>query len=430
MNCKTALVTIVLIATSFAACTSNDDSRTPEAFKPGAYDHLSAEEKIVMSSVLADEAEAKLRLETFESAYGLFSEAIRLDKENHRAHFWKHFIQPFLDMKGIVARARPLYLRANQGQARYMALLDAIARNGDPARRQFLTEGPNDIETDEQFREWMDKTIVSLNEFRLWIQNNKDRELELNAPRELFGSDQRYRCGRVGRVTSKADGPGGCQAGQMMAFKVNRADFEVMSSIVSIYTLQLALFYAYRTNPFLLFEADKKRNSQEYIAFLLGEESGDLRTSHKLGVGIEVSKDWAIASRHIVQAQAEFCRKGTQYPSFRSKGYLFSSMFCLISRDADNTTKNLAVLDAIVAGEPITVTGEKGTEISLNVSGFLKEPMTSLVPLKPTQYDSCGNTKEFDESAFRRLIVKGSLNQFLHDSEPRCDLVGTKKASP
>lgn len=422
VNFKAALLTIFLVATGIAACAPKDDGQAPAVLTPGAYDHLSAEEKVVMANVLVDEAEEKLRLETLEDAYGRLSEAVHLDKENHRAQFWKHMLQPYLDMKGIVARARPLYLKANQGQARYMALLDAIERRNDPTYRQYLLQGPNDIETDEQFREWMDKTIVSLNEFRLWIKNNKDRELELNAPSELLGSLLSRRCERSVRSSLRTDRPAVCQPGRMIAFKMNRADFEIVSSLVSMYTLHLALFYAYRTNPLLLFESDQKRNSQEYIAFLLGEQSGDLRTSHKLGLGIELSKDWAVASRHIVQAQAEFCPKESQFQSRRPKGYLFSSTFCWIAHDKDKTEKNMTVLNAIVAGEPIAFTGENGTELTLNISGFIKEPVTSLVPLKPTRYDKCGNAKEFDESAFRSLITKGSLNQYVQDKEICCDL--------
>ncbi len=410
------MMVVLSVGLMLSACAPKSDEQLAAAQVPGSYDHLSSEEKVAMSQVLVDEAEEKARLATLPEAYGLVSEAIRLDKDNYRAQFWIRVFQSMLEFKGIVARARPLYLQQKDGANRYMALLDAINRKNvdDSEYVQYIMSGPNDIESDEAFRSWMDRALVSMNELRSWIKANRDRELELNAPSELFRTLLSKRCERsILRSRQTEDGSPRCQPGRMASFKLNRADYEILLSFLNLYTLQMSIFYAYRTHSLILFESDRIRNPQEYMAFLLDGQKNDLRSQHRLGLGIEIAQDWAVASRQIVAAQAEYCPQAPSLTSLRPQGYLFSTGFCYILHNKTVAEKNLSILDAIVAGRPLSVTSDGGDEISVNVTRFFSSPPEGIAKFRPTKFDMCGNPKEFDESAFEKIVTKGSVNQFV-----------------
>lgn len=424
----TALLCLGLIQT---ACAPQNETQPATRLTPGAFDHLSPEEKVAMSQVLVDEAEEKARLSTLPEAFGLASEAVKLDKENYRAQLWTHIFQSILEFKGILARVRPLYMKQKDGASRYADLLEAFNRANaqNPDYIQFLTSGPNDIENDEGVRAWMDQTLVSVNELRHWIKANKDRELELNAPSDLFRSIMPKRCERsVLRSRGTQDGLPQCQPGRMFSFKLNRADYEILLSFVNLYTLQMSLFYAYRTHPLILFESDRsRRNPQEYIALLLDGQKNDLRAQHYMGLGIEIAQDWALASRQIVAAQAEYCINGLPNANSRAKGYLFSFGLCYIFRNRPSDEKNLAILDAIVAGRPLSMLSDGGDQIEFDANKFLSSPPAEISQFRPTKFDSCGNPQEFDESVLKGIVTKGSVNQFLRTvkqyrrtEDPRC----------
>lgn len=401
-----------------------------EPAAPSNYDHLNAEEKAAMSEVLTDEAEEKLTFTTLHELRPQFEEAVKLGKGNVRARFWIEIMNPMLKMRGIVNRIRPLYLQQEYGMERYQILVRGLEQTSSSDYRRFLTESDNsggpdsrEIHSDKEFRLWMDEVIVSLNQLRLFLKENKDRTIQLRVPQKwMFGDSapekhlekQDGRCGALSFMFTKV---AACSASGMVSFKVNRADLEGIQYVVSAQMFQLSLLYAFNLNPIVMFDGFANRSTKEVVRRLTKGYDGSLLHRNRLSVGKDLLPEWLAAQKYLLSSQAELCRTG-ENSSQNRPGYLFSTGYCLEKHRSDNDRKSIAIIEALIAGKPIEVEQaflEKKTIV--DIVKFISDPPSNILPLMPKTYTFDGLPLTVENQAYERYFGTGSMQEVLQAQE-------------
>lgn len=422
-----ALVVLTAFACAPHGGTRSTGDNTPA---PTGYDHLNSEEKAAMSEVLTDEAEEKLTFTTLHELKPQFEEAVRLGKGNIRAKFWLEIMNPMLKMRGIVSRIRPLYLQQEHGMERYQILVRGLEQTSSADYRRFLTDADNsgspegrEIHSDKDFRLWMDEVIVSLNQLRLFLKDNKDRTIQLRVPQKWMFGDQaptktsEKQDGRCGAFSFMFTRFAACSNTGMISFKVNRADIEGIQYFVSAQMFQLSVLYAFNLNPIVMFDGFSNRSTKEVVRMLTKGYDGSLLNRNRINVGKDLLPEWLAAQKYFFSSQNELCRTGSHTTQNRP-GYLFSTGYCLEKHNIDNDRKAIAIIESLVAGQPIDVEQtflEKKTTV--DVVKFILEPPTNILPLMPTSYTFDGAPLKVENSAYEKYFGSGSMLDILQAQE-------------
>lgn len=385
-------------------------SQTAEA-SPEKYAHLDPDEKVAMGDLLADEGEQLLGFTTLNEAWGKFSEALQANPGNERARLWKELLRPLFEMKGIYARVKPLYVK-NGGVERYHRLLEAATKDSSPEYRRFLTEGPNDIDTDAKFREWVDRGIVTLDNLRNYLNANKNRSHSLRAPVHFIAgkSSKPEDAGRCTALKIMASTFTGCAESGMLKFKVNRADLELIQLGVAVQMINYSVFYAFNLNPSAVFEGNGGRSPREFIERVMKGYDGGLLEQHRLNLANSVSTDWLAAQTYFFQNQDQLCKNG-RWDEGNRKGFLISSGVCLnIDGSLQKTNGELRMLELLVAGQPIDIgLAHLERPVSVYPLKFFNSPPKNITPFMPTSYDPQGEALAFNDSAYSPYFAQGSM---------------------
>ncbi len=414
-----AMMLVLTFAVSCAPPGGRSGGAADASGKTGKYDHLDAEEKIAMSEVVTDEAEEKVALSTLNQAWGGFNEALQLHPGNHRAAFWSEFLKPILEMKGMIARIRPLYLKQELGLERYMRLIKDLEMGSSPEWVKFITDGPNDIDTDERAFELMDRQIVALDSLRIFLKANKDRSFALRAPLKLLQLKQTHKKNdKCAALTIMMSQFRGCPEAGMITFKVNRADLEGLQYIVSAEMLQIAMLFAYKVNPIALFENTQyNRTFKEKAALVMKGYDGGLFARNRLSLANEALADWTVAQRYVVLNQAELCKNG-RFSHENRAGYLFTSGFCFGHTNGTIEKGVLEMFETIAAGKPLSVDAAfVSAPVSIYPLKFFNEPPKSIASLMPTSFNPDGEALSVNEAPFSPYFASGTMNDLLQASE-------------
>lgn len=407
------LVALVGLAVPFVLLlTSCAPSTNSQGVTPTGYEHLDADEREALADLYADEGEQKLGFDTLNEAWGKFSEALKVDPQNKRAEFWREMLKPLLEMKGIAGRVRPLYLSKPNGHARYVSLLNVLERDAAPDFRRFLNEGPADITSDQKFREWMDRLIVSLDTTRTFLKNSKTHTYTLRAPVKFIAGpkppfEAGGRCTALVLMSSKFSG---CAESGMVKFKMNRADLEMIQFVVSLQMLQLAVFQAYNIDMTSAF-TDRGGNvsSKDFISKITAGYDGSLFERNRLNLANDVTSDWLAAQQYFVQNQAELCKSGN-FSEKNRPGFLGSSGFCMSTSPGSDAMGTLRILEMALIGEPIQVVQSELTEpVSVYPLKIFNQPPREMLSLVPTAFDEEGRGSVYNDTAYSPYFAQGSM---------------------
>ncbi len=407
---------VLLTGLSFLVACAPPGGVNPSAQSAGAspekFSHLDPDEKVAMADLLTDEGEQLLGFTTLNDAWGKFSEALQANPGNERARLWKELLRPLFEMKGIYARVKPLYMK-NGGAARYQKLLEIATQDSTPEYRRFLTEGPNDIDTDAKFREWVDRGIVTLDNLRNYLNANKDRSYSLRAPVHFISGKKASKPEDAGRCTAlkiMASTFSGCAESGMLKFKVNRADLELIQLGVALQMINYSVFYAFNVNPSAVFEGGAGLNQREFIERVMKGYDGSLFEQNRLNLANSVSTDWLAAQTYFFRNQDSLCKHG-RWDEANRKGFLISSGVCLnIDGSLQKTNGELRMLELLVAGQPIEIAQahlERPT--SIHALKFFNSPPKNITPFMPTSFDPNGEAIAFNDSAYSPYFAQGSM---------------------
>ncbi len=369
--------------------------------------HLDSEEKLAMSDVLTDDGEEKLRFETINEAWGQFNQALELNPENQRAIFWREFLRPLLETKGLLARIRPLYMKNPDGLNRYTAVRRQLSIDVAPAFFDFLNDGPNDIDTDEKFLDWMDRAILSLDTLRTFIKNNKDKTYRLRVPEQLIASEkiENERDGSCAAMTFMTSTFTGCPANGMFSVQLNRADLEGLQYIVSRQMFEFSLLYAYRLSPTKLIEGQRGRQSTKgFLEGLLKGYDGNLLARNRIALAKSVLPDWIAAQRFVIENQDELCDSGKS----RDRQ---STGLCVQKGPINHEARNLELLETLMLGHPVQIDQSLlASPVKVHVMKIFNEPPASISSFFPVEYDEVGDPVRFNDRSYSPFFTEGSAN--------------------
>lgn len=417
-------VYVALTVATACAPKSGRTNGTHSANDPaGKYSDLLPEEKMAMADVIVDESEATLGFQTMAEHSLRMKEALDMDPNNFRAKFWLELFRPFNKLRGIVGRVRPLYMKQPLGYERYQVLVSGLEGNSTPDYFRFLTEldlaPTKPIETDAEFRIWMDDLLVSLNDLRVFVRSNKDRHLELRVPQRWAfpNSDPEKTDGRCGAfsffsLTKLAT----CSRTGMVSFRLNRADFELLQYAISAQMYHLAVLYSFNLNPLVMFDGFQNRRPREIVSMLTKGYDGKLLANNRLALGKEILSEWLTTQKYFQQNQKEVCKYGDYSPRNRP-GYLMAFGYCIRKRDVSEHEKTTATIETILQGKPVEIGQRflKGGKIE--VKKFIDAPPDSVLPLMPTGFTYDGEMLEADDLSYQKFLGIPSINAVFHAQE-------------
>lgn len=414
-----ALVAFATIAVVVACAPKGQDAspsnpRKPVQTNPGS--SLSADEKIALSDVLTDEAEDVMQLSTLKEAKDLLLQAVAANESNHRAQMWLHMIAPVEVLKGMHARIRPLYLKQAHGQQRYDRFLKKSLSGANEAARKFamdLGDPKLEVHTEEQLTDVLAQLASKLNELRLYVKNNKHRDLEMRLPIQSLSMTSKDGCrAAIGPMSIDL---GRCDGEKMATIILNRADFEAIQIYASFYMVQAAVMTAYQINPLILVSEESKLvSAKRLFEILFKNQTGTRRANNQwalLGLALE---DFIVAERYWIANQAELCSRN-DLPANGART-LFGSGLCMrADDDLPRQQRALKIAETISAGEPVTIDQAHMPDYSFKVNAhkILSEPPEDLTPFIPSAYDKLGRATEVDERPYFPYIASNSVTEYL-----------------
>jgi hypothetical protein len=419
-----AVISAMTLSLVIMTACAPKSARTNATNDPAAkYSDLLPEEKRAMADVIVDESESTLSYQTMADHSGKMLEALELDPNNFRARFWLEFLRPFNKLRGILGRVRPLYMKQPSGPERYQALISGVEGNSTPNYFRFLTELDNSnlksIETDAEFRVWMDDLLISLNDLRVFIRSNKDRNLALRIPQRWAfpNSSPEKADGRCGvfsfyTITKLS----ACPKTGMVSFRLNRADFEILQYAISAQMYHLAVLYSFNLNPLVMFDGFENRRPREIVSMLVKGYDGKLIANNRLSLGKEILGEWLVTQKYFQQNQKEVCKHGNYSPRNRP-GYFMNFGYCIGKHDIAAHEKTVATIETILSGKPIEIEQRFLKNGKIEIKKFLDAPPDSILPLMPTGFTYDHEVLEADELAYEKHLGVSSINAVFQAQE-------------
>ena len=384
---------------------------------PGANDADSSE-------ILADEGEALLLPETLDRAREKFRLSVEKNAENARALFWLSLSDLFLEMKGIVLRVKPVYLRLPDGEKRYEAFAQRFSSQASSGPgRIFFQRTQTSIQTGHELNEWMDRVRLRLINLRTTIRKIRDIEITISLPRGLIANtnfEGREGCGLLsfGPVRFRP-GEDLCFEGGSGSIGINRADYDVIASALAVNQIMLELWTAYSMNPeALLLSFDDHIESREAAErfvknlFTRGHDGRLTRPEPLTGIK-ELAADTVLALRHELENQRELCPLGYTHPDNR-KGYLVAVGRCLpVAGSRNYQYRQIEAFEAFVNGQPV----DFGEGKRVNFTRLFKNAPKNIKEIMPFEFDECGNLLTFNTKPFEPYLENVTFRRATPDCQ-------------
>lgn len=420
---KKALFLTVLAAVFLVSACAPSDSNSAKDGGIKAYDD-GTNEPIYVSEISADEGEELLSPETLDRALEKFDIAVKANPSNSRAQFWRSFLRFQMELKGIVARVRPLFASLPSGDFRYERFADRVLENTTPDSRQFYLSGPADITSPELFQEWLDRLTLRLAEARETYHTLKTgREFQIRAPRAFIAgssspSTSGQRCqGRFGPIVYQ---PADCNSAYFEAY-LNRADLEVLTSALSVFQTELTVLNAWRLDSSMtaLMVDNAASPTSLSVAQWINSGHAKLRSASTMKASRAATRDFASSYQWLMRNQKNACPKGRESKKNRP-GYLFAFGLCFITKAGEEAeaAKLVQILETVINGGALTssMIGEKRFDFTFDWVRFFEEPLDSLSSLREVKVNECSEVTSINDSSMKTYFPKGSINDFLKTS--------------
>jgi len=424
------ILSVVLLVTLFTACSPSErhilvKENTPEKKLTPVSSTVDGGGATDPSDDLADEGEAFLEKIKLNEAFGKFSEALRINPQNHRATFWRASLRPLLEFKGIARRVQALYQQATRNSGRYEAMKNDLSKSNSSIMEAFLNDGPEDIRTTEELQEWMDRLRNSIVAFRHEIRSIREAELSIAIPSFFYsGKQASSQCRSVGFGPVSFDGPeGACGGSGKSTIGVNRADLESILAGAGVYQAYLELWTAYRINSVPLMSGNQKpvdsRESAEAAvkSMFSTHRDGELRQAKPFSGIRDLSTEMIIGLKFIQDHQQELCPLGYSTPENR-KGYLIAAGLCIQfspedkDHEGNEATRAIRMLETFLTGRPLDIVVQ-GTSAKFKAMELFENPPKNLQDLAPFVFDECGNLVKINARTSSAYFAEGDFNSLL-----------------
>ena len=356
----------------------------------------------------------------------VFDLALKADPNNKRAQFFKAFLKPMMNMKGILNRIKPVVdtLSAEQ-QKEYN---EFIAKAPISALKTFLLDGPQDIKTEEDALRYMDEDTASWEAIRVFMKNNKDLNLDINIM-TLDGVENALRratekCIALESSSEVFEVDQSCDYLNALKVNISRADVEAMQHMAAGMQIYGILGSSYSLNgvrSFIDTNKDKKLSNKEIIDhFKNSTTAGKLRNSGLSKIP-QMGVDAAAGARWALTAQAKLCPYGNTKNTNRP-GFLFSKGLCIdeVDEEGTPTTDLIKRVETLLTGGMMTIEGERedGSIVTAEIkpAAPLLNPIKDLRSITPISYNECDKPVRLADDTIGGLFPNKDGNSHLKDT--------------
>lgn len=333
-----------------------------------------------------------------------------------------------MNLKGLVTRVQPQLDLVQKAE-----LQKQIDNFPDSALKTFLLDGKEDIRSEKDMQVFLDLYITAMNDMRVFLKNNKNIEITLNAndwswtgflarANEECGVDYTFD-GQIEEVQ--------CPLKKAGEIKMNAADMEALQHMYGGMQFYFSLLNAYDLSGVQALSQlpeDKRESmtSKETFNFLSQfKDFGVYRASSQLDKIAEMGLDFTRAAKWAFTMQSTLCKKG--YESVKNRpGFLFNKGLCMDIENPQEASKELALIELVLNGGAIPIKDDNGDSTGIMVKPVLlfTNPVKDIKALKPT-FETCSNDSYIEgitsitDPTLNGVFPGGELNMLLkssHDS--------------
>jgi hypothetical protein len=375
---------------------------------------------------IAKGAEQLLYAKGFEQADRVATDALKLDPANLRAGFIKALLEPLLLLKGIVARLQPLAERSPKLKKDWDKEVAALRSKPDYMLNSYYLDGTPEIATEKELQNYLDKLIVALEHFRLFVRDHRNSEITMkSSPVFIPDANSRYAYScKITETENKSYELICPPSSARHQVTLNRADFETIQIGIGFYELYLALPNSYD----LTGTVDSIKGMNEVLPkdyqkiaddLMARAEFGSLRIPNTMskarGWGLDIVNSLLWANENIELT----CNKGHADPQNRP-GYFINKGICVVDAFKPYLDK---VEKAVKSNQEVPFDFYPGDEgnmvtVDMNVFALFERPMDSLKLLGPLKFNSCGKLVDLRDPTIGGTFPKGdALTAF---GDPKC----------
>lgn len=355
----------------------------------------------------------------------LFDMALELDPSNKRAQMYKAINSPFMSLKGILARVKPLISKYPNGEKSYTDAVASMQNDLPPRVFQFLMDGAQDIKDEKGIQAFIEQWQRGYGRIRTFFKSNKDVKLNVVIPATLaFRTLDNPKACDARMISEYEFEYTDCPGIKKSVVEINRADSEALQQVFALYEIGLILYNAYDLSGAIDVARESKdkdyTNSQVYQLLAKNSDFAKVRNKAALSSIVEMGLDGLAAVRYVLQNQAELCParpndgaiglpKGTQPDEYgyaegymsgsevpRRPGTAFEDGFCMKQENGQGTPVEevLAAVEKVLRGGTLKMKyfNRKTLEQEVTVSkptALLHTPVMDLKSLAP-RFDKCG----------------------------------------
>ncbi|MFZ4404979.1 MAG: hypothetical protein ACOYOK_12820 [Pseudobdellovibrionaceae bacterium] len=391
---------------------------------------------------LALAGEQLVSMEYFPLANQIFSQALEKDPNNFRAQFYSKMLQRLTVFKGFAKRLRPF--AKNYGDLQKFD--KAFSNWPESSLKTFFYNGPEDIENESQAMDLLVSYRDAVNDFRLFLKENKNQNITLNLNTRLFEQkiQDRLKNDTCRFWEESTEGrkklPGNswsndnnnktiqveCDYTRLLQVKVNPADLMALRQTLSAEVFYYTIYTSYELEGFhqlLLFKEKYPKASSESIQNFVETKlpkMGKLRKDHKLNLFNELGSDYLSAFKSVLENQRTLCPSDAQKNGKLRPGYLFETGLCSNhSNPYEHITQVENALNDVLTFKGITQAGQE-KEVVLDLKQFFGSPVKDLRQLTAQTYNRCGDPLSLKDPTWGGLFVNSDAEDFMISAKKEC----------
>lgn len=355
---------------------------------------------------------------TFMLAQKAFDMSLSKDKNNKRALFYTAMLKPYIALRGLGTRIKPM-LRLHGNIAHHEHQLTKIPNS---PFRDFILDGSEDIKTVADAQSYLMELQKAWNETRLFLLKNSDLSLTLNLNPYTFKEHIEGALADTCSAWQTNDGNGfdiTCSYKGIAQKKINSADIIALRQMTAGMVMTFTMYTTYSLSgldELVVLDREGKMTDEQRMRFIEDNlpEVGKLRKDHQLKQFIDLGSDLVSAMNWAVKYQSQLCPKGYSETQQRP-GFLFSQGFC--AKDINQAKKEISKLEQILKGaieEFVPVDNRNIVELTkIDYLAWARNPIEDLRSVAPMTYNRCGRAASLKDKTFGGVFPNGDAEKFL-----------------
>jgi hypothetical protein len=379
------------------------------------------------SEQLAQAAEQLVSPYTFMLAAKAADMALEKDPSNIRAQLYKNLVARLMVFKGILTRIKP-FVREHGKIEEHEKMIASLPIS---PLRDFLLDGPEDINSSHKIMDVLADYRKAIDQFRRFLRLNGNIEITAHMNPYVWQKQLESAPAENCTIKSESNSNGGtagssaeikytvtCDFKEIAIRKLNAADILALSQIEAGEVLLYTIYTSYDVDQIeKLGELDPNHTwtpsqTQAFLESLPG--FGKLRADNGMKNILNLGSDFVAAWKWAKDKQAQLCPNGSS-EKIQRKGYLFSKGICVHTNS--DSERSLALLESALQGAIRvgleTPTGEI-RQTQYDLFAWSRNPVADLRTVAPAAFDKCGNATKLRDLTMGGIYPQGDAELFLN----------------